>query len=347
MKRRRLVSLIILIVAVGAAYIFTSLPRRSLVLTGIVTTDEVSVSSEIAGRLQKLSVQPGDAVKRGDVIGLIAPQEWTAEMAYFENSERAAAAQVALAEAELAFQEAMSVSQIKQAEATLSSFESQVTQAEADRENARLTFEREEDLHRRGVDSVQLYDQARTALDSAKAHVESLHKQVLAAAAAVDSAKASAGQVSMRRAALDASRQLLAAATAQKEKAKVHLGYTEVRAPLDGTVNIRAALQGEVLNAGQPIVTLIDQDNLWIRADVEETYIDRIHLGDKMTYRIPSGAEREGVVFFRGVDGDYATQRDVSRTKRDIKTFEIRLRSDNRERSLVVGLTAYVTLRLK
>jgi HlyD family secretion protein len=61
---------------------------------------------------------------------------------------------------------------------------------------------------------------------------------------------------------------------------------------------------------------------------------------------LPSGTARDGTVFFRGVDADYATQRDVSRTKRDIKTFEIRLRCDNRDRSLAVGMTAYVALPL-
>jgi HlyD family secretion protein len=71
-----------------------------------------------------------------------------------------------------------------------------------------------------------------------------------------------------------------------------------------------------------------------------------VHLGDQMTVRLPSGAEREGTVFYRGVDADYATQRDVSRTKRDIKTFEIRLRCDNTDRSLAVGMTAYVVLPL-
>ena len=60
--------------------------------------------------------------------------------------------------------------------------------------------------------------------------------------------------------------------------------------------------------------------------------------------RLPSGATREGTVFYRGVDADYATQRDVSRTKRDIKTFEIRLRCDNSDRALAVGMTAYVAL---
>ena len=74
-----------------------------------------------------------------------------------------------------------------------------------------------------------------------------------------------------------------------------------------------------------PIVTLINPDDLWVRADVEETYIDRIRLGDQLTVRLPSGVERQGRVILRGVDASFATQRDVSRTKRDIKTFEVRL----------------------
>jgi len=49
-------------------------------------------------------------------------------------------------------------------------------------------------------------------------------------------------------------------------------------------------------------------------------------------------------VFYRGADAAFATQRDVSRTKRDIKTFEIRLRVDNHDRVLAVGMTAYVLL---
>jgi len=102
-----------------------------------------------------------------------------------------------------------------------------------------------------------------------------------------------------------------------------------------------------VVNPGQAIVTLIDQDDLWVRADVEETYIDRIRLGDRLQVRLPSGATRQGTVFYRGVDADYATQRDVSRTKRDIRTFEIRLRCDNKDRALAVGMTAYVTLPLE
>ena len=45
---------------------------------------------------------------------------------------------------------------------------------------------------------------------------------------------------------------------------------------------------------GQPVVTLINPDDLWVRADVEETYIDRVRIGDTLTVRLPSGDEREG-----------------------------------------------------
>jgi multidrug resistance efflux pump len=160
-------------------------------------------------------------------------------------------------------------------------------------------------------------------------------------------ARADVEQVAAQRAVLAAGEHQLAAAIAQKQKAMVRLAYTEVRAPTDGIVDVRAALQGEVVNPGQAIITLINPDNLWVRADVEESYIDRIPLGDRLTVQLPGGSRLEGRVFYHGVDADYATQRDVSRTKRDIKTFEIRLRCDNRDRRLAVGMTAYVILPLE
>src|SRR4030095_1891371 len=101
------------------------------------------------------------------------------------------------------------------------------------------------------------------------------------------------------------------------------------------------------LNPGQPVVTLINPDDLWIRADVEETYIDRVKSGDHLKVRLPSDSELDCVVFHRGVDAQFATQRDVSRTKSDIKTFEFRLRCDNDDRRLAVGMTAYVDLALR
>src|SRR5262249_20716185 len=90
------------------------------------------------------------------------------------------------------------------------------------------------------------------------------------------------------------------AAEAQKTKADVRLGYTELHAPINGIVDVRAVRQGEVVNSGEPVLTLINPDDLWIRIDVEETYIDRIRLGDTVQVRLPSGDTRKGHRLFAG-----------------------------------------------
>ena len=150
----------------------------------------------------------------------------------------------------------------------------------------------------------------------------------------------------MRREALGSSREQQSAAAAQRAKADVRLGYTEIHAPLDASVDVLAVRAGEFVSPGQPLLTLINPDDLWVRVDVEETYIDRIRVGDTFMVRLPSGDERRGTVSYRSADAGFATQRDVSRFKRDIKTFEVRLRIDNADRRLAVGMTAYVTLVL-
>jgi HlyD family secretion protein len=344
MKRRIiLISLIVAAIAT-AVYFAIAARRREIVLTGIVTTDEVVVSSEIEGRLQQLLVRQGDTVTNGQLIAIIQPAERKAELDFYSKNVQQSSAQVRGAEADVDFQEAQSSNLIWQSEANLSAAKDQVTQAQADLENAELTFKREQELKKQGVNSASEFDQARTAYDSAKARVDALRHQTVAAEAAVGLAKATIGQIASRRAALAASRNQHAAASAQAEKALVQLDYTQIHAPTNGIVNVRAALQGEVINPAQGIVTLIDPDQLWVRADVEETYIDSITNGQTMPVRLPSGAQRTGTVFFRGIDADYATQRDVSRSKRDIKTFEIRLRCNNDDRALAVGMTAYVTL---
>jgi HlyD family secretion protein len=284
MKGRK-IAVLVAVVAVGIAlYFIVSRRPHQLVLTGVVTTDEVIVSPEIEGQIERLLVQEGDSVTNGQLLAVIQPELWRADAAYYASSEQASTADLA--------------------------------QAQADLENDRLNFERISGLYSNGVESIQDDDAARTAYQSAKARVEAAQKQIQAAAA-------------------------------QSQKARVYLDYTKIFAPTNGIVDTRAALQGEVVTAGQAIVTLINQDDLWIAANVEETYIDRIRLGDQFLVRLPSGNTRLGTVFYRSVDADYATQRDVSRTKRDIKTFEIRLRCDNSDRALAVGMTAYVLVPLK
>jgi HlyD family secretion protein len=307
---RRVVFLLLAAIAVGAGvYYARGTGPDDVVLTGIVTTEDVMVSPQVAGRIDTLTVDAGDSVSEGQLIAVIAPAELEADRAFYAHSADALGAQVTANEADVAAAEA------------------EVSEAQASLAKAKQTYERSRSVARSGGVTPEDLDQAHTAVEVAQAQTDAAQKRVVAA-----------------KSALAASIQQRDAAAAQVAKARVRLGYTEVRAPIKGIVDVRAVRVGEVVTAGEPIVTLVDPDDLWVRADVEESYIDRIRLGDTLTVRLPSGAERKGTVFYRGVDADYATQRDVSRTKRDIKTFQIRLHVDNSDRRLALGETAYVLL---
>jgi multidrug resistance efflux pump len=347
MKRWPPIIALLLVVIGGGAYYYTHGPEDRLTLTGIVTTRDVIVSPQIAGRIGQLLVKEGDVVKHGQLAALLVPDELKQESAFFTHSAQGAMSQVQESTAALRLQERQTADQIRQAEATLAAIQSQKAAAESELESARLTAERLQKLAAQGVVPMEQFDQARTARDAARARVASLARQVDAQRSTVALARANAEQNSVKRSELEGSERQQAAANAQSAKADVRLAYTELHAPIDGIVNVLAARAGEFVEAGQPVVTLINPDDLWVRADVEETYIDRVRIGDRMTVRLPSGQKRTGTVFFRGVDAGFATQRDVSRTKRDIKTYEIRLRVDNADRRLAVGMTAYVLFPVK
>ncbi|MGZ5444213.1 MAG: HlyD family secretion protein [Thermoanaerobaculia bacterium] len=335
----------LLLVGTGVGgYLFAHRTAETRTLTGIVTTNDVIVSSQLAGRIGRLLVREGDVVKRGQLAAVLEPDELRQESAFYAHSARGAMSQVEESAAALRLQERQTADQIRQAEATLAAIVSQRAAAQAEFENARLTAERLQKMVDQGVVPVERFDQARTARDAARARLASLARQVDAQRSVVAVTRASAEQVLVRRSELESARRQQEAADAQRARADIRLAYAELRAPIDGVVNVLVARAGEFVEAGQPVLALIDPDELWVRADVEETYIDRVRIGDRLTVRLPSGAERQGTVFFRAADAGFATQRDVSRAKRDIRTFEIRLRVDNADRRLAVGMTAYVLL---
>ena len=284
--KKRLLTLVLVAGLAAAAYYVYSRPPSALVLTGIVTTQEVVVSPQIGGKIDQLLVAEGAEAKKGQLLAVITPDELMAESAFYEQSAAGLTSQVRESEAALRFQERQTVDQIRQAESTLASTESQVMAASADLENARLTFTPTENLSKQGVVSSQELDQARTTRDAAQAKLEALRRQVEAQRAAVALARSTAEQTAMRRSQVITSQHQQAAANAQRTKADVRLAYTEVRAPINGFVDTRAVRIGEVVTPGQPIVTLIDPDDLWVRADVEESYIDRVRIGDTLTVRL-------------------------------------------------------------
>jgi membrane fusion protein (multidrug efflux system) len=69
-------------------------------------------------------------------------------------------------------------------------------------------------------------------------------------------------------------------AKAQIKLIKTELQNTQIYSPMDGVVAKRWVLAGDVVSPGQPIFAIYDLKNIWITADLEETKLAQIHIGD-------------------------------------------------------------------
>ncbi|HEV2116880.1 MAG TPA: efflux RND transporter periplasmic adaptor subunit [Terriglobales bacterium] len=342
-QRNRFIILLSVIFA-GAFIYYLATTNRSqgLDLIGTVDANQVMVSPQIQGRIEKLLVDEGTPVKAGDLIALLDANELQAQ-------ERAAAATINSLRSKVsetlateAATKGSTAGDVANSEARLESTRAQLAQAEANLEQIQTDHDRTISLAASGVASQQDKDRADAQLKAQQAAVKALQDQVRAAQADLNSAIARTHQATAAARTVAATRADMANAAALQAQAQVRLGYTRVLAPVSGTVSVRAAREGEVVSPGQPIVTIVDLSDTWVRAAVPETYADRIALGDVFNVRMPSGQVVPGKVFFKAVEGDFATQRDVSRRKRDIKTVVLKLRIDNPNELFVPGMTADV-----
>jgi len=289
-------------------------------------------------------------------------------LAQTELLENTLPTKVRQAEAQLAQAQAQSQqaqAQVLQTIAQSQQAQAQVAQAQAAVAKAQDNLNRIGPLVKRDINPPQDLVTAQTDLDSAKASqqaaraneeavqravaaaraaAEAIQRTVAAAQAALADARQEERQVTVQQRQTDALRAAEEQARANAAAATARFGQTRIFAPAGGIVTLRAARQGEVVNPGSPIVTLFDLSSTWVDADVEETYADLIAMGQTLRVRLPSGAEVTGPVIYKAVEADFATQRDVSRTKRDIKTVAIRVRVPNPEGKLPLGMTAWVML---
>ncbi len=343
MKGKRFGILLLLILAGATAYYFLSADRnQGLVLIGTVDANQVMVSSKIQGQIEQLLVDEGTPVKQGELIAVLDSAELEAQKRAAAETISSLRSQVQGTRATEMMTRGSTSSDVLTARARLQSVKSQLAMAEANLEQVSADTERTVALADQGVASKQDRDRAVAALKSAKANVQSLRDQVRAAETDLASTEARLHNTRAAESTVAATRAQMLNAEAQLAQADTRLGYTRVVSPITGVVSLRAARQGEVVNPGSPIVTIVDLTDTWVRAAVPETYADKIALGDTLQVRMPSGAAIPGKVIFKNTEGDFATQRDVSRTKRDIKTVALKLRIDNQGMKYATGMTAEV-----
>jgi multidrug resistance efflux pump len=341
---RNRVFIILALLTIGSLiwYLVTVRPTGDLQLIGTVDANEVLVNSRIAGRVETLTVKEGDYVKAGQLIAVIESDDLEAALKAAEattvsqrsklngnlDTERqnAGETQSATASAE---------AQVKVAQASLA-------QAEANLQHQQADTSRTVALAKQGIMSTQARDEQVTALQAAQAAVTAAESSLTAAEATLRQARAHELLAAVSARNVASSRADVENARALADEARIEKSYAEIVAPVSGRVDVWAARQGEVVTMGAPIVSIVDLTQTWVYAPLPETQADSVKLGDTLRVVMPSGGTIQGKIINKSAEADFATQRDVSSRKRDIKTIQLKLIIDNPEEKYVPGMTAEV-----
>jgi HlyD family secretion protein len=238
--------------------------RREAQVTGsgTVEMDEVDVASMIGGRIVRLAVDEGDAVRAGDTLAVLDRGEIAAQL--LESTAHAARARAQERDVRAGARR----DEIDAASSSARAAQERLTVVELERVRA---------LRAREVVPAAELDRAQSARDAAEARRR-------AAAERVDLLRAGA-----RRDQIAAAADAAAAAAAQEEAARARARELVLVAPSPGIVLLRNFEAGELVPAGVPVVTLGDPERLWIRVYVATPELPRVRIG------APAEVEVQGV----------------------------------------------------
>ncbi|MFZ3032525.1 MAG: HlyD family efflux transporter periplasmic adaptor subunit [Parvibaculum sp.] len=224
---------------------------------GYAEGEYVRIGPIQGGTVAAIPVQRGDKVVDG---ALLFQMDQTAEIA----AQKQAAAQ--LAEAQSRYDDlnkGLRASELEQIKAARSSATAQVTQASAD-------LKRKRTLYTDGNVSKAVLDAAQAANDAAVASLREIN------------ARLATGKLAARVDQIDAAAATVKAAQAALDHANWQLAQREGRAPADGSIEDVYYRVGEMVGAGQPIVSLLPPANIKIRFFIPEGELARVHAGDKV-----------------------------------------------------------------
>jgi HlyD family secretion protein len=341
--KRKLILVGILVLTATAVLIFFFAKRgmkpESIRTTGVVEGVEANISTMVSGRISKECCKEGDVVTKGDTVLEI------------ENDDLRASVEQALAGVEKAKAEvSVSAAAIESAKANITSAEADIENAKADIEKARVQMEeakrhtdRFNALYNKELISKESFETTVTNFETTIANYNSSKAKLTAASskrdAVVAQLKTAENQLNSAKASLRQSEAILTYSRAK-------LAETAIKSSITGVVVFKALEKGETVSPGTTILTIVDVDNLYVRVDVEETMIGDIALNSEAIIRTSGTPGRvfKGKVSEIGRYAEFATQRDVTRGRQDIKTFKVKITVPNSGGLLKPGMTVQVEI---
>ncbi|MFS8366129.1 HlyD family secretion protein [Acetobacter oryzifermentans] len=270
-------------------------PRRKIILTGVIAvlavgagvywfmtrneveTDDaftagraITIAPHVSGYVTELLVNDNQFVRKGQLLARIDPRDWKA-------ARDQAAAQVESAQASKNASDMMHMVAMLEFPGKLLQAKGQLEAAKAQEFKAQTDFRRQHVVERAAT-SQQDIDSARAALDAAKARVIAAQGAVQMAMPVQPNIQNTAIQITQEEAAVKT-------AQARLETANLNLEWTEIRAPHDGWISQRNLEQGNYVQQGQSVISIVEPE-VWIVANYKETQITRMKPGQKVDIKV-------------------------------------------------------------
>jgi HlyD family secretion protein len=273
---------------------------------GTVEATTADLGFKLPGRIAAVVPAVGAGVAVGDVLARL-------EVSELEAQRAAADAQIATARAQLEeLERGARPEERAQLRAALDGAQQVVEDAERD-------LQRAERLEAAGAVSRQTLDKARTAHEVAVTQARQAQAQYSAVERGVRAERIAAGRAQV------------AAARAARAQVDATIANAVVAAPFAGVVTIRHREPGEVVAAGQPVLTVMNPADRWVRIYVREDRIGQVALGQPARITSDSHPDRtfEGHVVHIASEAEF--------TPRNVQTAEERVKLVYAVRVQIVG----------
>jgi HlyD family secretion protein len=294
----------------------------------------VLVGSQVSGNIKALYADWNTKVTKGQLVALIDPQIFQAQVDQAQAAVGAAHSAVLAARALVQ----KTNSDLSGSIANEKSAESVAAKDLANEVNAKGQLARADTLFQELVMSRQDHDTATAAFEAAQAQVTADEAQVEAAKQIIESAKA---QVIVVQSQLGSAQAQERQAQGVLSQAQINLTHTKITAPVDGTVVARRVDVGQTVAASlqAPTIFEIAQDlsKMQVDTNVDESDIGSIIVGQSAPFTVDAYA---GTMF----QGQVTAIRKAPISAQNVVTYDVVIAASNPEFKLLPGMTANVTI---
>ena len=286
-KQRRgkiLLGLLLLSVALGwwiyqrSIHVFTDDAR--------ISTDLVIVSSKVAGRIETLTVKEGTKLTVGDTIVQLDSQETLLRLEELRAQLKATEASIAQAGAELNMVERQTGGALQAAQSQLEAAQANLASTESNLQLKSAEWERSNSLKDKGILSQQSWEQARSAFQVAQQNQNRARAQVASAQAKLVEANATRDRMAVLEQQQERLRHDRDRVAHQRSRQQVRLDERRIVSPLNGVVDQTFVNTGEYLMPGQRIALIHDPQLVWIKANIKETEIRHLQVGQFVEVKV-------------------------------------------------------------